>query len=88
MSLLISIGICAVFVALVFTLDCFGDALREAQWLGVDNPFTRSPKLSYFVHFVLGILLFPVWLLCMMVPSAWLSVIAGIRAVVLEPAEI
>jgi hypothetical protein len=88
MDLVVSFTLAAAFVSYVFTVNCFGAALKEALALGIDNPFTRSPKLSYSVHFVLGMILSPVFLVVIIYPKLWQAVSSGIYKTVTEPLEI
>lgn len=85
---LLSIGLSATFAALVFTISVFGSALDEARQLEVDNYFTRSPLLSYFSSFLLGILAWPALLVLMVLPFKWELFVDAVRAVVTEPQEI
>ena len=61
--------ILCVVVAKIIVSDYFKPAINLAKKLEVDNRFTRSPRTHIFTQFVLGMLLMPVFVVVLLVPS-------------------
>ena len=78
----------AMVVADTVTTIAFKAALQEAKELGVDNEFTRSPRIAHATQFILAMLLAPAFLVIACMPHAWDSYVAATRRIVLEPREI
>lgn len=63
--------------------EVFWPVLKQAIKLNVDNEFTRSPKLTVFVVFVVNTVVAPFWVLVLLVPSMHVAASIGISSVVL-----
>lgn len=59
----------AISTAIVALLDFFNPALADAEADGIKNVFTENPKLAKFVYFILTILMAPLIIMPLLVPS-------------------
>lgn len=62
--------------------EIFWPVLKTAINNKVDNEFTRSPKLSVLVVFLVNMLVAPFWLVVLLLPSMHIAATIGISSVV------